>query len=121
MSTLKTQYENYLIKNPTSTLTYDEWFEKWGEINKIPYVSDDFQIGPNGAFEYSERKVYFQKISEEIYRSLKSVKYSNGDISDLGNEIGISVGNIFKDMSESEISMFVSGFKHGVSLTNGTH
>jgi hypothetical protein len=48
MATLETQYQNYLKENPTSTLTYDEWLDK--KLWQI-YVSDDFQIGPDGAFE----------------------------------------------------------------------
>lgn len=48
MVTLKTQYENYRKENPNSELTYDEWFEQL-----IPYVSDDFQIGPDGAYEHN--------------------------------------------------------------------
>jgi hypothetical protein len=44
-----------------------------------------------------------------------------GDISDLGNEIGEIVGKIYSDMNQEEINSFISGFKHGVSLTNGTH
>lgn len=48
MATLETQYQNYLKENPTSTLTYDEWLDK--RLWQI-YVSDDFQIGPDGAFE----------------------------------------------------------------------
>jgi hypothetical protein len=59
MATLQTQYKNYLKENPDSTLTFDEWFKKWGEINNLPinfepYISDDFQIGPDGAFEYTD-------------------------------------------------------------------
>ena len=51
MATLETQYKNYIQENPTSTLTYDEWLDKkFWEI----YVSDDFQIGPDGAFEYDD-------------------------------------------------------------------
>lgn len=47
MSTLKTQYNNYLIENPTSNLTYDEWMNQiW-----VPRITDNFQIGPDGAFE----------------------------------------------------------------------
>jgi len=48
MATLETQYQNYLKENPTPTLTYDEWLDK--KLWQI-YVSDDFQIGPDGAFE----------------------------------------------------------------------
>jgi hypothetical protein len=44
-----------------------------------------------------------------------------GDILDLGNEIGVVVGLTFKDMTDEDITDFIHGFKHGVSLTNGTH
>ena len=48
---LESQYRQWLAENPGHYLTYDEWFSKWGEINNLPIVSDDFQIGPNGAYE----------------------------------------------------------------------
>ena len=42
--------KNYLLENPTSTLTYDEWLDQlWS-----PIISDNFQIGPDGAFEWDE-------------------------------------------------------------------
>ena len=44
-----------------------------------------------------------------------------GDLSDCGNEIGIIVGERYKNMTEDETSNFISGIKHGISLTNGTH
>ena len=44
-----------------------------------------------------------------------------GDISDLGNEIVVIVGSTYKDMTDEEIVDFIHGFRHGVSLTNGTH
>ena len=44
-----------------------------------------------------------------------------GDISDLGNEIGYTVGNTYKDMTKEDVEDFISGFIHGISLTNGTH
>lgn len=53
MSTLITQYQNYLIKNPTSKLTYDEWMEQVWQ----PIITDNFQIGPDGAFEYEEDNI----------------------------------------------------------------
>ena len=50
MTTLESQYKNYLLENPTSTLTYDEWLDQlWS-----PIISDNFQIGPDGAFEWDE-------------------------------------------------------------------
>ena len=56
---LESQYNQWLLENPDQPLTYDEWFKQWGKINNLPidfepFVSDDFQIGPNGAFEYSD-------------------------------------------------------------------
>jgi len=42
-----------------------------------------------------------------------------GDMSDFGNEIGIVVGQFFK--SKENIEDFITGLKHGISLTNGTH
>jgi len=44
-----------------------------------------------------------------------------GDLSDCGNEIGIIVGEKYKNMTEDETRDFISGIKHGISLTNGTH
>ena len=50
MATLETQYQNYLKENPTSKLTYDEWIDRvWH-----PTISDNFQIGPNGAYEHKD-------------------------------------------------------------------
>jgi hypothetical protein len=50
MATLQTQYEHYLTENPTSKLTYNEWLTQIWE----PVISDNFQIGPDGAFEYDD-------------------------------------------------------------------
>ena len=50
MSTLETQYQNYLKENPHSLLTYDEWLNYIWE----PYISDDFQIGSDGAYEHTD-------------------------------------------------------------------
>lgn len=44
-----------------------------------------------------------------------------GDLSDFGNEIGFWVGKHYENMTEDEIRLFITGFRHGVSLTNGTH
>jgi hypothetical protein len=98
MSTLQTQYQNYLKENPESTFTFEEW-SNWKFSNmelppphnglrpldeyacslgggddivshlfnskdwdvtlmdgleNEPYISDDFQIGPDGAYEHIE-------------------------------------------------------------------
>jgi hypothetical protein len=57
MSLLETQYQNYLKENPDSQLTYEQWIElkfKTPPDGFQPMVSDDFQIGPDGAFEYDD-------------------------------------------------------------------
>jgi hypothetical protein len=68
-----------------------------------------------------EQEIDFQRTLKFITSKLDSVPYNNGDISDIGNEIGIAVGAILENISEEEINNFISGFRHGVSLTNGTH
>lgn len=126
MATLQTQYKNYLKNNPDSNLTYEQWLDQLSKnlaevvAQHHPHISDDFQIGPDGAYEYQDT-TNFRQTLKSISDHLKVVKYTNGDLSDIGNEIGIAVGNIFTNMSQDQISEFISGFKHGVSLTNGTH
>jgi hypothetical protein len=44
-----------------------------------------------------------------------------GDVSDLGNEIGIAVGNLLPGITEDETWDLVAGVRHGLSLTNNTH
>jgi hypothetical protein len=61
-----------------------------------------------------------RNLIELLESRAKEQKYI-GDLSDLGNEIGIIVGGLYPNISEEEISSFISGFEHGSSLTNGTH
>lgn len=88
MSTLQTQYQNYLKENPESLFTFEEWSDwkfsnmelppphdglrpldeyaeelsDWdvtlmdGLEEEPPYISDDFQIGPDGAYEHSDNE-----------------------------------------------------------------
>jgi hypothetical protein len=67
------------------------------------------------------RDIDMKETLTELGKKLPSVQFSKGDISDIGNEIGFNLGSILKDLTEDEIYDFISGFKHGVSLTNGTH
>lgn len=72
MATLETQYKMYLEKNPDSKWTYDEWLKWHSEwlaesIKNIdPTVSDDFQIGPDGAYEATEEFELYQKYTDEF-------------------------------------------------------
>jgi hypothetical protein len=61
----------------------------------------------------------FIHILNRIKTQLEKVNYDNGDISDVGNEIGIVLGEFMT--TEEELNDFITGLKHGISLTNGTH
>jgi hypothetical protein len=67
-----------------------------------------------------EREINFKEINSNISNHLQLIQYI-GDLSDIGNEIGISIGNSLVNMNKDEIDLFITGFRHGVSLTNGTH
>lgn len=68
-----------------------------------------------------EREINFKETLTLLSKNLPSVLYNNGDLSDIGNEIGFQLGSILPNMTDEEIRDFMMGFKHGVSLTNGTH
>ena len=65
-------------------------------------------------------KTKLNAIANSLKDAVNRMNYA-GDISDLGNEIGLAVGSTFNNMTEEEIRDFISGFRHGVSLANGTH
>ena len=68
--------------------------------------------------EFNKTKLNY--IANTLKEAVDRMEYI-GDISDLGNEIGITVGNAYENMTEENINDFIFGFRHGVSLTNGTH
>jgi len=110
MATLETQYKNFLLDNPDSKFTFEEWKEWFGKqlaesIKNMErrFNSDDLSWIAFSLIEYS-----------------RSMDYE-GDLSDCGNEIGNMVGSKYKNMTEDEIEDFITGIRHGISLTNGTH
>lgn len=54
----------------------------------------------------------------EIIQQLDKINY-HGDLSDLGNEIGIVIAKYLDE--ETTVEDFIHGLKHGISLTDGTH
>lgn len=44
-----------------------------------------------------------------------------GDMADLGNEVGFCLGQVIQNLTEDQITDFIHGLQHGISLTNGTH
>lgn len=130
---LEDQYKEYLKNNPESKYSFDEWFLKvWepknneylnvGEDGKLTYLEDMsiWDITLMDGLE-DERIMDFKQTINNISDHLKNLSYTNGDISDIGNEVGYSIGMSLENMTEDEIETFISGFRHGVSLTNGTH
>ena len=67
-----------------------------------------------------EKNLVFTEVLIKISYHLTTVTYK-GDLSDIGNEIGYVLGNSIPKMNKEEIDAFITGFKHGVSLTNGIH
>ena len=68
--------------------------------------------------EFNKTKLNY--IANTLKEAVNRVEYT-GDISDLGNEIGVTVGHAYENMTEENINDFIFGFRHGISLTNGTH
>jgi predicted AAA+ superfamily ATPase len=65
MATLETQYHDYLQDNPNVELTFIQWYKEVflpleasrEDLKREvidPVVSDNFQIGPDGAYEHEE-------------------------------------------------------------------
>jgi hypothetical protein len=64
-------------------------------------------------------KKEFERIRVDLIEALNAVRYigiCNG-LDDFGNQIGIVLGKFNK----AEIYNFMSGLKHGISLSDGTH
>ena len=66
-----------------------------------------------------------ENILEDLIKHLESIKNSapinHGDLSDLGNEIGIVIGQYTNDVMGYDKDDFVSGVYHGISISEGTH
>jgi hypothetical protein len=66
-----------------------------------------------------------ENILDTLIKHLESIKNSapinHGDLSDLGNEIGIIIGQYTNDEMGYENDDFVSGVRHGISISDGTH
>jgi len=64
----------------------------------------------------------FKKACLDISESLSILPYDIGDISDIGNEIGIILGKYIDEHEDGwDKDSFIAGLNHGISLTDGTH
>ena len=66
-----------------------------------------------------------ENILNDLIKHLESLKNSapinHGDLSDLGNEIGIVIGQYTNDKMGYEKEDFIAGINHGISISDGTH
>lgn len=116
MTTLNTQYRNYLKDMQLSQehVTYDYWLYNIFNKKFETFVPDDFQIGPDGAYNYEEDPNYVKeksKVMEDIkIIHLKSnaqrletwIAMVNGDI----------VGHIYMEREENEKIKFLDAWVH---------
>lgn len=69
--------------------------------------------------EIQDLKPILTSLIPQIETRIKDIHYI-GDESDLGNEIGYSIGKVI-NFTEEDTESFIHGIRHGISLTNGTH
>lgn len=66
-----------------------------------------------------------ENILEDLIKQLEAIKNSTPinqvDLSDLGNEIGIVIGQYTNDKMGYEKGDFIAGIHHGISISDGTH
>lgn len=70
-----------------------------------------------------QKDTKFNECRKEISDKLKNIWYNNGDLSDIGNEIGVIIAKHFDNdsMMGNDYDSFMHGLKHGISLVDGTH
>ena len=65
-----------------------------------------------------------KNILEDLIKHLEAIKNSapinHGDLSDLGNEVGIIIGQYTNDKMGYEKEDFIAGINHGISISDGT-
>jgi len=62
-----------------------------------------------------------EPIVKDLTEQLQKINFSKGDLSDIGNEIGIALGKYISDEMGFEYEDFLAGIRHGISLAKGTH
>lgn len=67
----------------------------------------------------------FEQIKISIINRLSGLEYNTGDFSDIGNEIGIALGEYTMEGTADDdgscIDILIDGIKHGVSIIDGSH
>lgn len=118
-------YLEWIDNNPNNHISFPEWISFMHPSEFIWTEEDDEHLSDwdvtlqDGLFD--ELPINMKTTLSKIAEIIKTVEYSTGDISDIGNEIGWAVGQAIPNINEEDIRIFMIGFKHGISLTNGTH
>jgi hypothetical protein len=55
-------------------------------------------------------------IAYTLNERVSHMAYLEGDISDIGNEIGVALGKTVEPLNEEEIQSLLFGIRHGISL-----
>ena len=67
----------------------------------------------------------FNQIKRDVILQLEKANYSSGDLSDIGNEIGIAIAKHTMEENAKDDSLdvesFICALRHGISLIDGTH
>lgn len=61
-------------------------------------------------------RIEFTKVLQIVVEHLSKVPYDNGDMSDIGNEIGIAISKAVPNITDEEIVSFIVGLNHGLDL-----
>ena len=86
-------------------------------MGKIKKKEQGFDPSAVKVFNFDKKDIRIVEIIED----LKTAEYFVGDLSDIGNTIGIIIGKYICDDMGFKEDAFLHGFNHGVSMSNGTH
>jgi hypothetical protein len=65
--------------------------------------------------------IELKPILEDLSKSLNQINLPKGDLSDIGNEIGLVLGKYVSKEMGFEKEDLIAGINHGISLIDGTH
>jgi hypothetical protein len=68
--------------------------------------------------DLENNKPHFNILRSEISRCLSNLPYDNGDLSDIGNEIGIVISKYLSEKPGWDLESFIHGLEHGIKLKN---
>lgn len=67
---------------------------------------------------YLYKNYSMENIQKELIRKIEKI-HPQGDLSDIGNAIGIIIGKYISDKDGFDEEDFLGGITHGISITKG--